>query len=73
MFVGMNELELQLTSAAHGIQTRMLYLTLPGESFAGLAAHHLVLQVGVAIVPSTPPLDTLGGASGRASPVRLWR
>jgi hypothetical protein len=31
----------------------------------------VALQVGVAVVPSTPPLDTLGGASGQASLVRL--
>jgi hypothetical protein len=43
MFVGMNDLELQVTSAAYGIQTDVLYFTLPGESFAGLAAHHSVL------------------------------
>jgi hypothetical protein len=33
----------------------------------------LAFQVGVTVVPSTPPLDTLGGASGQASPVRFWR
>jgi hypothetical protein len=36
MFIGMNELELQETNLEHGLQTNVLYFTLPGEGFAGL-------------------------------------
>jgi hypothetical protein len=46
MRIGMNELELQATSAAHGIQTNVLYFTLPGESFAGLVRQVTVTNVG---------------------------
>ncbi|MGD8399281.1 MAG: cellobiose phosphorylase, partial [Anaerolineae bacterium] len=57
MSVGMNELELQASSAAHGIQTNVLYFTLPGEPFAGL-----VRQVTVANVGSRPlDLEILDG------------
>jgi hypothetical protein len=46
---------------------------LVGDRHDDLAAHHLSFQMGIGVAPSTPPFDTLGGASGRASPVRLWR
>jgi hypothetical protein len=37
MVIGMNTLELQTTSAAHGLQTTVTYFTLSDEPFAGLA------------------------------------
>ncbi|MBU0702344.1 MAG: cellobiose phosphorylase, partial [Chloroflexi bacterium] len=46
MFISMNELGLQATSAAHGLQTNVLYFTLPGESFAGLVRQVTVTNVG---------------------------
>jgi hypothetical protein len=46
MYIGMNELEIQATSAAHGIRTDVLYFTLPGESFAGLVRRVTVTNVG---------------------------
>ena len=46
MFIGMNELELQTTSAVRGIQTNVLYFTLPGEPFAGLVRQVTVTNVG---------------------------
>lgn len=46
MFIGMNELELQTTSVVHGIQTSVLYFTLPGESFAGLVRQVTVTNKG---------------------------
>ena len=46
MFIGMNELELQTTSAAHNIQTNVLYFTLPGEPFSGLVRQVTVTNVG---------------------------
>jgi hypothetical protein len=36
MCIGMNELELQARNTVRGIQTNVLYFTLPGEPFAGL-------------------------------------
>jgi len=42
----MNELELQTTSTTHGIQTTVLYFTLPGEMFAGLVRRVTVRNVG---------------------------
>ena len=36
MFIGMNELELQEESPKTGIQTNVVYFTVPGENFAGL-------------------------------------
>jgi len=36
MHIGMNELEIQDYSSDHGIQTNIVYFTLPRESFAGL-------------------------------------
>lgn len=57
MCIGMNELELQTVSPAHGIQTNVLYFTLPGEDFAGL-----VRQVTVANAGATPvTLEMLDG------------
>ncbi len=57
MFIGMNELELQTSSPSHGIQTNVLYFTLPSEDFAGL-----VRQVTVANVGATPvTLEMLDG------------
>jgi len=46
MYIGMNELELQTVSLAHGIQTNVLYFTLPGEDFAGLVRQVMVTNVG---------------------------
>jgi hypothetical protein len=46
MVIGMNELELQTTSAAYGLQTNVLYFTLPGENFAGLLRQVTVTNVG---------------------------
>ncbi|MBN1669338.1 MAG: hypothetical protein JW862_19765 [Anaerolineales bacterium] len=37
MLIGMNELELQEQNQALGLQTNILYFTIPGESYAGLA------------------------------------
>jgi len=55
--IGMNELALQATSAAHSVQTNILYFTLPGETFAGL-----VRQVTVTNVGDTPQaLEILDG------------
>ncbi|UCC88465.1 MAG: hypothetical protein JSV81_03915, partial [Anaerolineales bacterium] len=50
MCIGMNELELQATSAAHGVQTNVLYFTLPGENLAGLVRQVTVTNVGGAPV-----------------------
>ena len=46
MCIGMNELELQARSAAHGLQTNVLYFTLPGEPFAGLVRQVTVTNIG---------------------------
>jgi hypothetical protein len=46
MFIGMNELELQSICTAHGLQTNVLYFTLPGESFAALVRQVTVTNVG---------------------------
>jgi len=46
MYIGMNELELQTLSTAHGLQTNVLYFTLPGERFAGLVRQVTVTNVG---------------------------
>ncbi len=46
MHIGMNELALQATSAAHGLQTEVLYFTLTGEPFAGLVRQVRVTNVG---------------------------
>ena len=46
MFIGMNELELQTTSTAYGLQTNVLYFTLPGEPFCGLIRQVTVTNVG---------------------------
>ncbi len=46
MCIGMNELELQAGSAAHGIHTDVLYFVLPGEPFAGLVRQVTVTNVG---------------------------
>ncbi len=48
MLVGMNELELQTISAAHGLQTGVLYFTLPGEPLAGLVRQVTLTNVGAA-------------------------
>jgi hypothetical protein len=37
MFIGMNELELQEEDMQSGLQTNVVYFTLPGENMAGLA------------------------------------
>jgi hypothetical protein len=46
MAIGMNELELQTTSTAYGLQTNVLYFTLPGEPFAGLVRQVTVTNTG---------------------------
>ena len=46
MCIGMNELELQATSDIHGIQSQVLYFTLPGEPFAGLVRQVTVTNAG---------------------------
>ncbi len=46
MVIGMNELELQTTSAAYGLHTNVLYFTLPGEPFAGLVRQVTVTNAG---------------------------
>ncbi len=51
MAIGLNELELQATSAAHGLQTNVLYFTLPHENFAGLARQVTITNIG------TTPLE----------------
>ena len=57
MIIAMNELELEETSAAHGLQVNICYFTLPGESFAGL-----VRQVTVKNVAAQPvSLELLDG------------
>ena len=46
MCIGMNELELQASSHVHGIQSQVLYFTLPGEPFAGLVRQVTVTNAG---------------------------
>ena len=46
MLIGMNELGLRTFSAKHGLQTDVLYFTLPGEDFAGLARQVTVTNTG---------------------------
>jgi hypothetical protein len=57
MSIGPNELELEETSAAHGLRTTVLYFTLSGEPFAGLVRQVTVTNVGAAAVT----LDLLDG------------
>ena len=49
MAIGANELELEETSTIHGLQVKVLYVTLPGENFAGL-----IRQVTVKNVAAQP-------------------
>ena len=57
MCIGMNELELQASNPAHGVQTDVRYFTLTGEPFAGL-----VRQVTVTNGGDTPlALEMLDG------------
>lgn len=57
MFIAMNELELEETSAAHSLQVNVRNFTLPGESFAGL-----VRQVTVKnLAPQPVSLEMLDG------------
>ncbi len=37
MFIGLNELEIQDVNAQVGLQTNVVYFTIPGENYAGLA------------------------------------
>jgi hypothetical protein len=37
MFIGMNELEIREENPEYGLQTNVLYFTIPGENYAGLA------------------------------------
>ena len=46
MAIGMNELELQTTSTAHGLQTTVVYFTLSDEPFAGLVRQVTLTNVG---------------------------
>jgi len=57
MFIAANELELEETSAAHGLQTNVVYFVLPGEGFAAL-----VRQVTVKNIADEPiALELLDG------------
>jgi len=57
MLIGMNELELQTISAAHGLQTTVRYFTLPGETIAAL-----VRQVTLTNLDAAPlALEVLDG------------
>ncbi|MFN2290936.1 MAG: cellobiose phosphorylase [Anaerolineae bacterium] len=47
MRIGMNELELQANNQRHGIQSQVLYFTLPGEPFAGLVRQVTVTNLGI--------------------------
>ncbi|MBN1259376.1 MAG: cellobiose phosphorylase [Anaerolineae bacterium] len=46
MHIGMNDLELQTTSTAHDLETRVLYFTLPGEAFCGLVRQVSITHLG---------------------------
>ncbi len=46
MCIGMSELELKATSHLHGIQSQVLYFTLPGEPLAGLVRQVTVTNTG---------------------------
>jgi hypothetical protein len=46
MFIGMNELELCTISSVHGIQTNVLYFTVPYEDFAGLVRQVTITNLG---------------------------
>ena len=46
MSIGPNELELEEISALHGLQTNVLYFTLPGEGFAGLVRQVTIRNCG---------------------------
>jgi hypothetical protein len=59
MFIGMNELELQTTSAIHSLQTNVLYFTLVGEPFAGLVRQVMVKNLGDRLIA----LEVLDGIS----------
>jgi hypothetical protein len=48
MFIGMNELEIEVQNPGHGLRTNVLYFVLPGESFAGLVRRVVVTNVGAA-------------------------
>lgn len=46
MIITANELELEETSAVHGVRTNVLYFTLPGEPFAALVRQVTVTNTG---------------------------
>ena len=46
MFIGMNELELQEENPNYGLQTNVLYFTIPGENYAGLARAVTITNTG---------------------------
>ena len=46
MIISANELELEETSAVHGLRTNVLYFTLPGEPFAALVRQVTITNVG---------------------------
>ena len=48
MFIGMNELQIEVQNAAHGLRTNVLYFVLPGEPFAGLVRRLTVTNEGTA-------------------------
>ena len=48
MFIGMNELEIEVQNAKNGLRTNVLYFVLPGEPFAGLVRRVVVTNVGAA-------------------------
>jgi hypothetical protein len=48
MFIGMNELEIEVQHPGHGLRTNVLYFVLPGEPFAGLVRQVVVTNTGAA-------------------------
>ncbi len=57
MTISLNELELQTTSPAHGLQVNVRYFTLPGETFAGLVRQVTLTNLG----PEPLALELLDG------------
>ncbi len=57
MIISASELELEETDSAHGLRTRILYFTLPGESFAALVRQVSVQNTG----PQPVTLELLDG------------
>ncbi len=57
MFIGVNELEIEVRNASHGLRTNVLYSILPGEPFAELVRQVVVTNVG----PAPRHLEMLDG------------